>query len=103
MHTDQVVSQRYRPGVFGDRGHGEDVAERFRHLLAGHGHPMRMHPVPRESAAGAMRLCGLILMMWKDQIQPTAMDVEIPAEIGASHRRALNVPAGPARAPRRGP
>src|SRR5439155_14331153 len=38
-----------------------------------------------------------------DQVEPAAVDVELLAEVAPAHRGALDVPAGPARTPRRRP
>src|SRR4029077_15211412 len=45
----------------------------------------------------------LVLVVGEDQVGAAAVDVERLAEIAVRHRRALDVPAGAARAPRAGP
>src|SRR5512146_1548398 len=60
-----------------------------------------MHPDLREGLAkmDAFALRDLVLMMRKDEIEPAAMNVEALAEMGLAHRRAFDMPAGPAAAP----
>src|SRR5207248_6905175 len=45
----------------------------------------------------------LVLVVREDQVQPAAVDVELRAEVGGGHRRALQVPAGAPSAPWRRP
>ena len=45
----------------------------------------------------------LVLVVREAQVDAAAVDVEAAAEVLQRHRRALDVPAGPSRAPRRGP
>ena len=53
--------------------------------------------------AGRLGLRDLVLVVREDQVEPAAVDVERRAEVLARHRRALEVPAGTAAAPRRRP
>ena len=62
-----------------------------------------MHPVRRERVPGRARLGLLVLVVREPQVDAAAVDVEAGAEVLLRHRRALDVPAGPARAPRRRP
>src|ERR1700737_621497 len=50
-----------------------------------------------------LRLCDLVLVVRKDEVDSTAVDVERVAEVVLAHRRALDVPAGPAATERRLP
>src|SRR5260221_6472739 len=79
--------------------YGNEIAERLRHLLAcRRGEEAVMQPVAGERRA-AMRtdaLGDLVLMVRKDEVEPAAMDVEGLAEMRLGHRRAFDVPAGPA-------
>ena len=59
-----------------------------------------MQPVPREGVAGRVRLRDLVLVMGEDEVQAAAVDVELGTEVLLGHRRALEVPAGPAGTPR---
>ena len=59
-----------------------------------------MHPVPCERVAGGVRLGQLVLVVREAQVQAAAVDVEARPEIPRGHRRALDVPARPAAAPR---
>src|SRR6185312_9576105 len=54
-------------------------------------------------AARRLGLRDLVLVVGKDQVRAAAVDVEVHAEYLLGHRGALDVPAGPAAAPRRGP
>ncbi len=75
---------------------------RLRHLLAFDLQEAVVHPVIRHHgrAVRAARLGEFVFVMRKDQVEPAAMDVEDVAEIGGAHRRAFDVPAGTAPAPR---
>ena len=79
-----------------------DVADRLRHLLAGELEEPVVGPDPREgcrapATARARSRDG------EDKVEPAAVDLEGLAEQRFRHRRALDVPAGPAHAPRRVP
>src|SRR5207237_9684672 len=63
-----------------------------------------LHPLFDERLAGrALGLRILVLVMRELQVHAAAVDVELLAKQRAAHRRALDMPAGPALAPRRGP
>lgn len=49
------------------------------------------------------RLCKLVLMMWEDKIDTAWMNIELLAQDGGCHGRALYVPSWPALTPRRIP
>ena len=84
--------------------HGEEVAERLRHLLVVHAHEAVVHPDVHElRAAGGAGLRDLVLVVRELEVHAAAVDVEVLAEQLDRHRRALDVPAGTARAPRRLP
>ena len=62
-----------------------------------------MHPDAAEIAlAGVRRLAlrDLVFVVREDQVHPAAVDLEAVAEVALGHRRALDVPAGAAFAPR---
>ena len=101
--AEEVDEQRLAaPGVKG-LAQRDDVAERLGHLLADElQHPV-VHPEARELAAGAARLRDLVLVVRKDQVEPSAVNLEDRAEELLRHRRALDVPPGAASAPRRLP
>ena len=80
-----------------------DVADRLRHLLAREAEQAVVHPDPGERTADGLRLRALVLVMREDEVEPTAVDQELGPERLLGHRRALDVPAGPARAPRASP
>ena len=63
-----------------------------------------VHPDPGQRlAAGGLGLGDLVLVVGEHQVRAAAVDLEVGAEDLLGHRRALDVPAGPALAPRRGP
>ena len=80
----------------------DDIAERLRHLLRAHVDEAVVHPVTRQRLAAmrAAALRDLILMMREDEVEPAAVDVDRLAQMRADHRRAFDVPARPAAAPR---
>ncbi len=84
-------------------GHEQRVAERLAHLLAGGRDPGVVQPVGRERHPGRARLGLLVLVVREAQVDATAVDVEGRAEVLRRHRGALDVPAGTARTPWRGP
>ena len=78
-----------------------DVADRLGHLLAGElDHPVVDPQLGQLGPARAARLRRLVLVVGEHEVRATAVDVEPGAEQPLGHRRALDVPAGPARAPR---
>src|SRR5204862_1707211 len=82
---------------------GQRVTQRLGHLLAGQRHPAVVQPITGETVASSFGLGPLVLVVREDQVQPTAVDVELRAEVGGGHRRALQVPAGAPSAPWRRP
>ncbi len=63
-----------------------------------------MEPHARELlVVGGLGLSNLVLVMRKHQVDPARMDVDRLAKVALAHRRALDVPAGPALAERRIP
>ena len=99
VHRKQQVAQRRRAvALVEDVAHGEDVAERLRHLLVVEVEELDVHPEARRRAAGgAFGLRDLVLVVRKDQIDAAAVDVDRRlAQQPQRHRRALDVPAGPA-------
>ena len=104
MAAREVHDQRVAP-VLVERGVEErDVADRLGHLLALDPHHPVVHPDPRQRlAAGGLGLGDLVLVMGEDEVRAAAVDLEVGAEDRLRHRRALDVPARPALAPRRRP
>src|SRR5689334_22633738 len=78
---------------------GDEVAERFRHLLAFHLEEPVVHPGARHEwrMEGAARLRNLVLVMRKNEIDAAAVDVEGLAQMFPRHGRALDVPSRPTR------
>ena len=103
MRGHHVVAQLDPAHPLEHVGHEQRVAERLAHLLAGGGDPRVVQPVRRERVPGRARLGLLVLVVGEAQVDAAAVDVEGAAEVLLRHRRALDVPAGPAPSPRRGP
>src|SRR5207253_2603508 len=80
-----------------------DVADRLRHLLAGEAEHAIVGPDLSERMSERPRLRDLVLVVWEDEIESAAVDLESRTEDLLGHRRALDVPAGPAAAPGRIP
>jgi hypothetical protein len=80
---------------------GEEVAERFRHLLAFDLQEAVVHPHIRHHprAVRAGRLGDLVFVVREHQIDAAAVNVEDLAEMLPRHGRAFDVPAGTAAAP----
>ena len=87
-----------------DLANGEEVVQGFRHLLVVDAHEAVVHPVADERMTGrTLGLGDLVLVVRKSQVGAAAMDVEGVTERLGRHRRALDVPTRPPRAPRRLP
>src|SRR5262249_414269 len=79
----------------------DEVAERLGHLLAVDLEEAAVHPEARELlAAACLALGDLVLVMGEDEVHPTAVDVDLFAQLFERHRRALDVPPGAPLAPR---
>ena len=96
---DDVVAQLDAAHPLEHRRDEQRVAERLAHLLAGRGDPGVVQPVRRERVPRRTRLGLLVLVVREPQVDAAAVDVEGRAEVLAGHRRALDVPARPTRAP----
>ncbi len=94
-----------RQVVGGEHVLGElEVAERLAHLLGVDLQHAAVQPVGRERHAGRrLGLRDLVLVVREDEVAAAAVDVEGQAELHLRHRRALDVPAGAALAPRARP
>ena len=103
MRATQVVTQLHRADLFQQSVDIQDVAQRFGHLLASHGHPVVVHPVTSKTITGSVRLRNLVLVVRELQIQPAAVHIKLRAQVIGGHRRALQVPARAAITPRCGP
>ncbi len=83
---------------------GVEVAERLGHLLAVDDQVLGVQPGADERLAGGRLALGdLVLVVGEDVVHAAGVDVEALAEVLHAHRRALDVPAGPAGAPGRVP
>jgi hypothetical protein len=82
----------------------EEIAERLGHLLVVDADELVVHPVLHELlVGGTLGLRDLVLMVRELEVHAAAVDVEGRTEQRRAHRRALDVPAGPALAPARRP
>jgi hypothetical protein len=95
---DQQVADRRGPVAGGEQvGEGPEVAQTLGHLLPVHGQVLGVAPDPDEAPPGRrLRLGDLVLVVGEDVVDPTAVDVQALPQQGHAHRRALDVPAGPA-------
>ena len=83
---------------------GDKVARTLRHLLAIHRDHIVVHPVlDHRFSLRSDRLCYLALVMRESQVQSTAMNVEVSAQVLTSHGGTLAVPPREALTPRRRP
>ena len=97
-------AQHLGPQAWQHLAHGEEVAERLRHLLGVDVDEAVVHPgVHERAAAGGAALGDLVLVVRELQVESAAVDVEVRAQQRHRHRRALDVPARPPVAPGRGP
>src|SRR6266700_7421 len=101
----EMAQQRYPYGisavVLEQIAHQRQVAQGFTHLLTILVYHPRVHPETREwsfpcKVFGLRNLAGV---MGEGQIFTSTVNVQLWAEVAHRHRTALNVPAGPARAP----
>ena len=84
--------------------HGKKIAQRFGHFFFVHLDEAVMHPeINVTMTAGRLGLGDLVLVMGKFQVHAPAVNIEMFAQAMGRHRRALDMPAGSARAPRRAP
>ncbi len=80
-----------------------EVSERLRHLLALDSDQSVVHPVAGEPVACRTGLGEFVLVVREAQVEATAVDVELVAQVAARHGRALDVPSGAPPPPRRIP
>ena len=83
-----------------DVAQGEEIAQRFRHLLAFHHQEFGVQPEAREGLAGErFRLGDLVLVMRKDQVDAAGVNIERLAQVFDAPSRSTRCasPAGPAR------
>ena len=80
----------------------KEIAQALGHLLALDLQHLVVHPDTRETGLGmgAAALGDFIFVVGKLQIQPTAVNVERRPQQFIAHRRAFDMPAGTAPAPR---
>lgn len=92
-----------RPSL-GRLGQGEEIAERFRHLLFVYLYETVMKPVLRKrfSCCG-FRLGDFVFVMRKDEVFSSSMYLEIRSQVFHAHDRTFYVPAGSTFSPRAAP
>src|SRR5690606_19532089 len=77
---------------------GDEVAERFAHLLLVDVDEPVVHPDAGEGprvGLGGLALCDLVLVVGEDQVHPAAVHVEAVAQVARAHGRTFDVPARP--------
>src|SRR5580700_3535229 len=76
---------------------GIKIAQRLGHLLRIDQKMLGVKPVTHKGlSGGSLRLCDLILVMWKGKVHAAGMNVDGLSQILHGHGRTLNVPAGTA-------
>ena len=103
MSLPQEIPDNIRRSLLQHLTRRHRVAHRLRHLLALKRDHAVVHPETSEPIAGSLRLSHLVLMVRETQIQAATVDIERLTQVLARHRRALDVPARTAAAPRRNP
>ena len=104
MAGHQEVANRLRIVILQHVADGKEITQRFRHLLAVNHHHAGVHPVVDVfTVVGAGGLGDFVFMVREHQIRTAAVNIEVVAKLLAVHRRALDMPARTARAPRRRP
>ena len=99
------MAQRLRRVAVQQLVQDADVAHRLGHLGAAHVEHAVVQPEAREqlAAVGAGALRDFVLVVRELQVHAAGMDVDGLAQVRGGHRRALDVPAGPAQPPGRVP
>src|SRR3990170_2003851 len=83
---------------------GVEIAKRFGHLLAVDKEPLIVKPVFDEGfSRRALRLGDFIFVVRENKINPAGVNVKTLAKMFHRHGGTLDMPAGPALAPRREP
>ena len=105
MSRKQGIAQRLGAMLGHQVVHALDVAQRLAHLGAAEVEHAVVQPEARErcAAVGALALRHFVLVVRELQVDTAGMDVDGLAQVGSGHRRALDVPARSAHAPRRVP
>ena len=79
---------------------GDEVVVRLAHLLSVDGYHIVVHPIVNHLVAlTGHSLCYLALVMGEDKVHAATVDIEVVAQILASHSRTFAVPAGESVAP----
>lgn len=77
------------------------IAQRFGHLFRIYLHKAIMNPVRcKFLAKGCLALRDFILVMGKNQILPSAVNIQRQGQVFLAHGRTLNMPSGTAFSPR---
>ena len=81
-----------------------EITQTLAHLLPVDGNHVVVHPIVHHVAALAGHgLCDFTLMVWENQVHSSTVDVEMVAQVLATHGRTLAMPTGETVAPRTGP
>ncbi len=100
VHGQQEIAQGLGQELFQDIADGEEVTQRFGHLLGVDLHESVVHPVVGERLArGGLGLGHFVFVVREGQVLAAAVDVQRQGGVFLGHGRALQVPAGTALAP----
>mmetsp|Transcript_26406 Transcript_26406/g.82326 ORF Transcript_26406/g.82326 Transcript_26406/m.82326 type:complete len:207 (-) Transcript_26406:147-767(-) len=101
---DEEPEAAQRRGVLADVAERPEIAQRLAHLLAVDVHEAVVHPaVAERRAVRRLGLGDLVLVVREDEVDAAGVEVQRRPEVALRHRRALDVPARAAGAPRRVP
>ena len=104
MGAEEGVAEDHAAVAGQELAGADHVADGLGHLLALELKEGVVEPVAGERlAGGGLGLGDLVLVVGEDEVLAAAVDVEGAAQVLAGHGRALDVPAGAARAPGRVP
>src|ERR1039457_403578 len=91
----QITQRRRARALVEHVAHSGEVTHSFGHLLAAHAQVLAVTPDAHEAlTCGRLGLGDLVLMVRKDVVDATAVNVEALTEQGHAHGRAFDVPAG---------
>ena len=101
MAAEKKMAQRHRIEFTKNIANGEKIAQRLGHLFLIDVEKAGVNPIARQGLAeGAFGLGDFVLMMRKNQIATTAVNVKWLAQIFRAHGRTFDMPARPPGTPR---
>src|SRR2546430_7712142 len=96
MRGEEEDQDRLRAPLLDDVMQRRDVSDRLRHLLADEFEQSVVHPETRKLAACGLRLRALVLVMRKDEVEPTQMDLKAgPRNFSAIAEHSMCQPGRP--------